>query len=355
MIKKYTAIIVIATALPLPAFAQASVQTSASIAAIPLERLCRADGALDLRFGDRVEGAKKGSRSEPVLRKLDGAMLPFEYAELEYSRYTFRLGKIGYLATFASADDAFTAAEMLTTKAEALNWHLLSQPGDIEGLYEYHFSSKPEPTDPPANDETTLSITVDEVTVSITCENAEQSAVLFNEAMGKMPVDMPRPQLADYAASISTFSVSDCDDPAKLAAFEASLNTDGPGLMSPDWSQLTYEEELANWKMTKLVGTGKTDFDTLKSKSMELIDNSDYEESLKRNLSIIEDFAAQLGELDPDDKVGLCRVVLKMADRSASSAARVAEATGDAVTPQWHATHKFLDEEAKRLSVSFGS
>jgi hypothetical protein len=168
--------------------------------------------------------------------------------------------------------------------------------------------------------------------------------VLFDEAMGKMPVDMPRPQLADYMSSIPTFMVSDCDDPAKLAAFEASLNTEDPGLMSPNWSRLTYEEDLANWKMTKLVGTGKADFDTLKSKTMEMIDNSDYEESLKRNLSIIQDFANEVGKLDPNDNVGLCRVVLKMADRSAASAARVAGATGDAVTPQWHATHQFLDK-----------
>jgi hypothetical protein len=354
MIKKYTALIVIASALPLPAFAQSPVQAATSVAAIPLDRLCRADGALDLRFGDRVEGAKKGSQSEPVLRELDGAMLPFEYAELGYSRYSFRFWNSGYVGTFVSADEAIAAAELMAAKAKALNWQLMSKPEEAEGVYEYRFSSKPEPTDPPANDETTLYIAVEESTVSINCENTAQSLAQSDEAMGKMPVDMPMPQLADYAASISNFTVSDCDDPAKLAAFEARLNIDDPGLMSPGWSRFTYEEDLANWKMSKLVDTGKTDFDTLKSKTMELIDNSDYEESLKRNLSIIEDFAAQLGKLDPDDKVGLCRVVLKMVDRSAASAARVAETTGDAVTPQWHATHQFLDKEAQRLGVSFG-
>jgi hypothetical protein len=42
-----------------------------------------------------------------------------------------------------------------------------------------------------------------------------------------------------------------------------------------------------------------------------------------------------------------------MLDKGAAAAAPVAGAKGDAVTPQWRATHELLDREAARLGVSF--
>lgn len=355
MFKTYSAMLAVAISVPLPALAQSPAPTAAAVATIPLDRLCSAEGALDLRFGDRVDGAQKGNQSEPLLRELDALLLPFDYAELGYSRYSQKLSTIGYLATFSSADAASEAAEILVDKAQALNWNLVAQPRDVEGLFEYSFSSKPEQADPVASDETMLSISVDEASVSIRCENAALATVQLNEAFGKMPVGMPKPQLVDYQASISSFTENDCDDPAKRSAFEADISAGNKAVFSPNWSRLTFEEDLVNWKIMKLTSSGKTDFDRINGQIIGLFDNTDSKETMESSMRILEDFGDELESLDSQDIAATCRATLKMLKRSEDISAPRFEVKGDAITPQWQATHEMLDKEAKRLGVSFDS
>ncbi|MBL0022519.1 MAG: hypothetical protein IPP23_09735 [Sphingomonadales bacterium] len=77
--------------------------------------------------------------------------------------------------------------------------------------------------------------------------------------------------------------------------------------------------------------------------------------SIQAGLSMMEGLMDYMDTAKPGDDAGLCRAINKMLDKGAAAAAPVAGAKGDAVTPQWRATHELLDREAARLGVSFAA
>jgi hypothetical protein len=333
-----------------------AVQPAYSLASeIPLDRLCNAKGTLALSFGSIGDAPRRSGMREPVTRKLDASLKPFEEAKLTYSRFSNTLVSSGFVGTYYNAAGAAAAADQLAEQAKAQKWFLLSEPDDESELYEYSFSSKPAAGDPPLPDETTLTLSVSEDTLVVSCENAVQSLIQFDEVIGKMPVGMKRPVFTDYATEAVNFSEQDCDDPVKRDALENAMDEDGRNVFAPNFARVSYEDDLASWKIMRLTSSGKISFDTIMDGIVKLLDTPATQQSLEESNKILMEFGDDMEKINPADEAGMCRVMFKMSRRTDASLVPDPNATGEAITRPWRQTHELLDNEAKRLGVSFDS
>jgi hypothetical protein len=329
------------------------VPTAADVNSIPLDRLCRADGAHDLRFGEKGPPVKQIGLPRPVIVKLGDEFGPFREVSLGLSRYSNAFVWASYEISFADQDQAKIAADAIGARLISGKWYLQSGADDSGLGAQYVYSSAALVADAPAPDETTFTIALLGNHMTLTCENAVQAQVGFDEASGRMPVGTARPQLADYVVPQSGFTVADCDDAAKREAFQREMDERGQAAFSPNWARKAYEEDLAYWKIMKLTSSGKTDFDSVSNHIVSLMDNPDTLAAFEGGLATLEEFGAEIEKLDPQDEAGMCRAMHKVIVRASALAAPKPGALDDAVTPQWQATHEWLDKEAKRLGVSF--
>lgn len=320
---------------------------------VPLGEMCSATSALGLTFGSKRDASLPQGMFSYVTRKLDSRFAPFAEADLGYTKYSSHFWNAAYSGTFADPDDAMAAADTLAVQAEALGWHPVTGPEDMEELFEYRFSSKPEPVDPPPADETSLSIMVVDSAVIINCENAAFAAMGFQEALGRMPSGTPRPQLADYTATAVEFNIGDCDDPVKRAEFQAMMDGPGRAALSPQLARAAFEDDLASWKIMKLTSSGKITYDEVTDKIIGLLADPESLKNLENATEMMTGIDEDFSTMDPGDEASMCRGLMKMMARAAAVTSALPDATGDAITPQWRATHILLDEEAKALGISF--
>jgi hypothetical protein len=337
---------------PLPALAAQAVGAQ-PVSVLPLDQMCRATGTLDLDFGSVGNSLARKAPRRPLARPLGSEFAPFTEALLTYSRYSNILAMSGFDAVFDDEKGALAAADRLASQARQRGWFATMEPDKSDEVYQYSFSTTQEPSDPPTLDETTLSISTIGNMLSVGCDNAAASARHFDEAIGKMPVGMARPQYADYAVSAIALNPADCVDAAKRKAFQDRLEAEGPAGFSSDWGRVTYEEDLANWKIMRLTSSGKIDHDTITDKIIGLLDGPEAQENLEGAIDMLGDLGDDLENIAPDDEAGMCRAMHKMLQRTMSATKPMANATGDAVTLQWRETHALLDREAVRLGVVF--
>jgi hypothetical protein len=188
--------------------------------------------------------------------------------------------------------------------------------------------------------------------LSVQCEYIPLFRAQVKEVFGEMPEGTPRPQFISTATAFG-FDLNDCNDAGKRDFILSRLRRGDMFMMAPGADRAYYEEALADWKIMKLVASGKISRDAITEKILGLLAGPDGQASMAAGMSMLAGLAEFFDTAEPGDEAALCRGVHKMLLAGEKTVAPIAGATGDAVTPQWRGTHALLDAEAKRLGISF--
>jgi hypothetical protein len=343
------AAITLPVSLTVPQMAQAA---PTSFASVPLEKLCRADGVLDFAFGAKGVSTKRVDGRRPVIVPLDAAFQPFGSADLSYSRYSNILFGASYNVQLGDEAEASAAAKTLAGRFGKNGWFPISEDGEDNGGF-YLFSSVEQRGDEPAPNEISLSVSAEGGLLTISCENLSQSQMHADEAMGKMPVGFPKPQYSNYVVPPINFEVGDCADPIKSKAFAEAMDGEGRAAFSANWSHSAYEEDLMDWKVMKLTGSGKIGFEDVMGKRLAVLESPEAEAMLKQSTKVLEDFGNAAEKLAPNDEAGMCRVIYQFMQQTSAALVADPAPSGDIITRHGRLTHAILDKEAARLGVSF--
>jgi hypothetical protein len=315
---------------------------------LPIDQICRADGSLNAFFASN--GKRKAGAASEINQPLDASFAPFADAMISYTRFSNRLVSTSFTTSFDDGKNANLAADQLARLVEARGWIALEKPEKNSDEYAYLFAIKAEAGDVTA---TTLGIVAYDDSLIVTCQNSETATINDEEAGGKMPVGSPRPDFADYAPEPVSFTPADCDNPGRVEELQIALNASSRSFLSPNWSRVAYEDDLASWKIMKLTSSGKIDYDTVSGKIIALIDTPETEKDMQDAAKMLEDHVDAMQKLEPNDQAGMCRLIFAFEQRLNASLLPDPNASGDGKTRAWRATHQLLDAEAKRLGVSF--
>ncbi len=343
-----------------PAQADASDDAIAQLKAIPLEKLCRADGALDLKFGATEHAISPLHKPGAINRDLGPEFGPFRDAALNATKYSGRF----FSATFAvDLGDEFVeneAQSILADRFEAAGWVFAERsfgddgpfhdfpPGEDDLLF-YSAAG----VEAPGSGEGVrllLSKALGELTVD--CEYIPLMKEQVREALGDMPAGTPRPRFVSSESAFG-FPVEECDDPRRRDFIMGRMRRGDMFMMMPGADLVDYEGRLADWKIMKLVASGKVDRETLNDRIISTLTEADVEQAMRPGLDMLVTLAEDLEKSKPGDEAAACRSIHKMLVKGAEAVKPADGATGDAITPQWRATHALLDKEAMRLGVSF--
>jgi|GEM_PF-1875456 hypothetical protein len=330
------------------------------IAALPIDRMCSKDGASGLKFGATEHGISPIHKPGSINRDLGTEFAPFREAALGATKYSNKFFTAAFRVDLGDKDLELEAVNALALRFEEAGWILGERTLEDDGPF---YDIPPEEdavqfysaagVEYPGNGEGVrllISVSLGELTVD--CEHVALTKAHMQEALGQMPADTPRPKFISSQSAFG-FPESDCDDPAKRELVLNRLRRGDMFAMAPGVDQITYEERLADWKIMKLEQSGKISRDEISDKIIGLLDNPESMGSIQDGLSMMEGLMDYMDTAKPGDDAGLCRAINRMLDKGAAAAAPVAGAKGDAVTPQWRATHELLDREAARLGVSF--
>ena len=340
--------------------AQLPAGVAAQIDALPIEKVCSADGALGIGFGSTDHGISPIHKPGTVNRDLGPEFAPFRLAALNATKYSRQFYAAALMVDLGDAAIEQEAIDRLADRIEAAGWVPSVRAVDDDGpLFDiaagegdWLFYSAEGVESPGSGQGTRLLVSHSLGELAIDCEHIPLTKVQFEEAFGKMPADTPRPKFIS-SMSMMGFPESDCSIPEKRAFIIDRMRRGDMMMMAPGADRVAYEEALADWKIMKLVASGKTDRQTLSDKIIGLLDEPETQAAMQAPMEMMVSFASALESVQPGDDAGLCRAVHAMLLKGEAATASIPGATGDAVTSQWLATHRLLDREAARLGVSF--
>jgi hypothetical protein len=326
--------------------------------AVPIQQLCRKDGSLDLAFGTTEHGVAASHRPGKINRRAGPELAPFAGIAVNATKSSNRMysaeltAKIGTKvesqAAIARLADRFAAAGWVRSQRElGGDGPLMDLPVDVGDALLYSAAGIEAENDK-AGVRLALEYRLGDVV--LTCADTGLSRDHVQEVLGVMPPGTPRPRFVAAPPAMSA-SPADCTDPKKRAAIIESMDE---GAMQPDgYDRLDYEERLADWKIMRLVASGKIPRVELTDKIIGLIDEPESQQNMEAALDMLSALEPLAAAGETNDEAGMCKVLLSMKAKGEAASRAVPGAEGEVVTPQWRATHRLLDAEAKRLSVSF--
>jgi hypothetical protein len=345
---------------PSTSYAKLPADLEAQIQALPLDQLCRTDGALDLSFGATSHDISPLHKPGAVNRDLGVEYAPFKDAALNATKYTHRFFSATLTVDLGDKAIEREAADLLAMRIEQAGWvPSVRSEGDDGPFHDFPpsesdslFYDKEGVEHPGSGEGVRLVVGPSLGELSIQCESIPLFKAQVKEAFGEMPEGTPRPQFISTASAFG-FDLNDCNDAGKRNFILSRLRRGDMFMMAPGADRAYYEEALADWKIMKLVASGKIGRDAIADKILGLLAGPDSQATIEAGMSMMAGLAEFLETARPGDEVALCGAIHKMLKSGEAAIAPVAGATGDAVTPQWRATHALLDREAKRLGVSF--
>ncbi len=350
-----------------PVIAQTPTDALSKIDAIPLTEMCSKDGALGKTFG-ATNIIEPTNYLRHVDVPLDGRFAPATIAQMGASKYSNHFFTVSYELDFGSEKAAGLAFDRLTGRIDKSTWFKLDDVLDGQAVQNtdglaaiggfkdaIFYNNKSILTDDGSDsrkpDDVSLSVSAMGNSLHISCENMFYGKKHMDEAFGMMPVGSPRPVFT--ATVVEPFLASDCDDPSKLKRRMEMVENGDLVSNAPDFARVQYEERLSDWKIMKLVSSGKITYDAITEKVIGLLDDPETMKTMEDGMALMDDMFKALEGVDENDVRAVCLAFQKFTAKSKPAIAPVAGATGDAVTPQWRLTHQMLDKEAKRLGVSF--
>jgi hypothetical protein len=339
-----------------------AIDAAAQLRAIPLEKLCRTDGALDLDFGTTDHAISPLHKPGAINRALGADLAPFRDAALNATKYSGRFFSASFSVDLGDEFVENEAQSILADRFEAAGWVFAERsfgddgpfhdfpPGEDDLLF-YSAAG----VEAPGSGEGVrllLSKALGELTVD--CEYIPLMKAQVKEALGEMPGGTPRPRFVSSQSAFG-FPVEDCDDRSKRDFIMGRMRHGDLFMMMPGADLVDYEGRLADWKIMKLVESGKIDRETLNERILSNLSEADVEQAMRPGIDMLVTLAEDLKKSKAGDEAAACRSIHKMLVKGAAAVKPADGAGGDATTPQWRAVHALLDKEAARLGVAFGN
>jgi hypothetical protein len=346
-----------------PAQAQ-SPDMASQIAALPLDQFCSKEGMLGNAWGAKNLPQTSNAYRGIATKEADATLAPFTTYGLSTAKYSNQFYEGVFEAGFETKAAGKTAMTQLAQRYADAGW--LRQIGTLaaddeklefgapakDSIYLYATPSDAKVEDPNG---VKLELILTDNNLFASCINAQFQKVHIGEAMGKYPDDLPRP--SPIAAIPNPIKLAtDCDDPAKRDAIISVFKSGGLanfGGAEELLAEAEYQERLAAWKRSKLIGSGKISEEDLMEKQIAILNNPATLASMEKNMDSMSTILSNAENIDKFDKSGdtlnLCRGLIKME----TDIVALMKASQTANAGQWIATNTMLDDLAKTLGVLF--
>jgi hypothetical protein len=361
---RYIGISAISFALTImPAQAQ-SPDMASQIAALPLDQFCSIEGVLGNAWGAKNLPQTTNAYRGIATKEADATLAPFATYGLSTAKYSNQFYEGVFEAGFETKAAGKTAMTQLAQRYADAGW--LRQIGTLaaddeklefgapakDSIYLYATPSDAKVEDPNG---VKLELILTDNNLFASCLNAHFQKVHIGEAMGKYPDDLPKPVRAAAIPNAIKLA-TDCDDPAKRDAIISVFNSGGLANFAGAEELLVeaeYQERLAAWKRSKLIGSGKISEEDLFEKEVALLNNPTIMAAMEKSMASMDAVFSSTDKLQKLDKTGdnlnLCRGLIKMETDmvAAMKSAQIANAG------QLIAVNSMFDDTAKKLGVVF--
>jgi hypothetical protein len=309
-------------------------------AALPIERMCRATGALDHEFGSRdVPRQFMPSSLNPL--PLDDAYAPFTAVKIETTKWSRRFHSAVYEAETASQEEAKAAAAAIAARFKAVGWidpiagsRYAGTDGNISLVSE-----------PPGSEEGAMILLNPAGTkLAFSCLSVPLALVSLDEAFGHLAPGTPKPVLPRSPVP-EGFDAAQCDDPAARAQFLAVSSSGTDPLTRYIDERMDFAERMITWKLDRLRDSGKISEDGIGRFLFGQFDTPVSRNSLQAGLEIFE-------SMDEDVKAYGAATNGAESCRALVAILGKLRAIADATDPQRQAMEAAIDREAARLGVS---
>lgn len=304
-----------------------------------LSSICRADGALDYRFGDPVSGPTRLG-----IREDWGASVS---VELEKTPRSGKLITVLAIISFerqpgtfetrsASASDLFAKIDAAIT-ADGPFSHREVDPDDEEDVTYSLLDAAGEPS-------VELHLTRRGVGIWMNCESPPMRLQARQEVMGRTRVERPEPPSLILP---SRPEPGVCADPARREAFLMDFDKGNQAALEYSVEGSRYNEHLAQWKGQQLVDKGVWSKARMSEFALSAVDDPiiypEFMKQMSRVMGMIDELSlyAETRDSDPAKACGAAeRTVAVIYDMVASN------------EKQWKRMHDLYDAEARRLKVT---
>ncbi len=354
-------------ALGLCMAASAQAQIAPDLSKLPVEEMCRTDGAYGLKFGDTSlpPVTSKSERLEPRT-PLNARFSPFAKVALITTEWSNQFYGAAY--GYKTPDKAERAAviKALAQRMDATGWtkvdgDALAKSGALDDLGKYSFVYFPpmegeyvyfsDPADVNRTIPQGVYVRINEEMgqVYFGCYEPGLAKVQIKEAFGDLPPETPRPMPPVNPLKAAGIGALDCKTPAGLEQALAIIKpTDGPRAYHYPLRAFDYNTRLRTWKLSQIEHRAKLTRDQASDLALSTMDNKTFGPAFG-NMGVmvaileLEDRAVKAE--DQGDKAALCLATDQI------FAANVELEKGWA--PFVAATNAKIDAAAKKLGVRF--
>jgi hypothetical protein len=317
-----------------PSQAALSEQEKAQLDALPLAKMCRSSGGLDLQFGATDHGLSYSATADKP-HSLRPEFSPFHEARFEISTQSRRFFSARLDANFANTEDAAEAILRLGARYRAEGW--VSEQQGFDGLtfdgainYDDVFLYSAAGNVVGAS----LMLKRYQNSMMLICTGWPLSLLAKAEFWSITPLQTEMPSLPPEL-SLPSYKMADCTNDKKRKQIFAVR--DFPAVVA---AQLQASSELVDWKVATLHASGKFDAVAIKKKLQPL--QATYEYGMRATNSYV---SSLLYFEVTNQSDHACEVTVR-------GLARL-NAVIQEVSPALTAMHTLLNQEAVRVGVSF--
>lgn len=330
------------------------------LGALPIERMCSAEGALGYRFGATDSPPKLVDFPGTTPMRLSPAFAPFARAGIDATKWSNRTYAATFEAELADEEAALAAIERLARRFEQLGWTAERGVSDEDmaaratmlyippGRGEVHLYWPGGATGPTRRDGVRIALTRLGRQLTFSCTALELFRDHVEEALGHLPDGTPKP-LEPRLPIPERVDAATCADPVKRAALLARHPDDADPMMRYVTERAKYRERLVTWKLDRLTKSGKFTGDQMTKLVLSALAEPGANAGMEAGLALLSGIFQDLGEAaragEAKDDVRVCAALLRMFDK--------VEQISAAVEPQWRALEGVADREAARIRLSF--
>ena len=252
--------------------------------AVPIERMCGAEGVLGYRFGGTDSPPKLVDFPGTTPLRLPPAFAPFARAGIDSTKWSNRTYAATYEAELADDDAALAAIERLAGRFERLGWTAERGVSDEDaaeratmtytppGRGEVHLYWPAGATGPDRRDGVRIALTRLDNQLTLTCTSLSLFQDHVEEALGRLPAGIPRP-VEPHLPLPARVDAATCSDPGKRAALLAAHPDDADPMTRYVAERMKYRERLVTWKIDRLRKSGKLTDDQMMKLALSALDD----------------------------------------------------------------------------------
>lgn len=355
----------LAQLVALPLLAMAVAQTppvaapatpDAAIDALPLERMCSARGAMQYDFGTTDIPPSNSTIPGTDIYKTPEALRPFTAVAIDGTKWSRRFYRAEYKAQMADRTAATAMVQRLAARIRERGW---IEQKHVEGADGPMIDPPPDPGEArfysaatamsgPTREGVRVSIQYWGGELIFECTDMALMADHGREAFGDLPEGTPRP-VPPATLRPASLAPAICATPEGRAEIEGHLGNKSQPMMRHVIERTSYGDRIVTWKSDRLKKSGKVSAKRLLDLAMIGLESGspggDPLAGFEAIAAMFKSAAAYDKLVRSGDAVGACR--------SAVNLFKQFEPIERTTMARWAAMEKALDDEAKRVGVSW--